>query len=115
MSIESLLNEKIELMKQGCMAEATEKYFAENATSDDHNGRKTGSRQEMIDKMNSFVGSISKVNEITLHYSAINGDVSFTEWTFDFDHQGGGKTHWHEIVRSVWKDGKIVNEQYFLC
>lgn len=115
MTLEDIVNAKSELMKQGKMAEAAEKYFADSASSDDHNGSKTSSREDMIEKMNGFVGSITKVNEITLHNTAVSGDVSFTEWTFHFDHKDGSKTHWHEIIRSVWKDGKIVSEQYFLA
>lgn len=115
MSLLDIVNAKSELMKQGKMADAAEQYFAENASSDDHTNVQTGSRDEMIAKMNQFVGSISKVNEITLHHTAVTGDVSFTEWTFDFDHADGSKTHWHEIIRSVWEDGKIVSEQYFLA
>lgn len=115
MTIEEMVNAKSELMKQGKMADAAEQYFADNASSDDHNDSKTASRSEMIDKMNGFVGTIAKVNEITLHHTAVTGDVSFTEWTFDFDHQDGSHTHWHEVIRSVWQDGKIVHEQYFLA
>lgn len=115
MTLADIVNAKSELMKQGKMAEAAEKYFAETASSEDHNGSKTASRHEMIEKMNGFVGSIAKVNEITLHHTLVDGNVSVTEWTFDFDHKDGNKTHWHEIIRSIWKDGKIINEQYFLA
>lgn len=115
MSLIDTVNAKSELMKQGKMADAAEQYFADDASSVDHNGSKTGSRADMIEKMNGFVGSITAVNEITLHNTAVTGDVSFTEWTFRFDHQDGSKTNWHEIIRSVWKDNKIVSEQYFLA
>lgn len=115
MTLEDIVNAKSDLMKQGRMADAAEQYFADTASSNDHNGSTTASRSDMVEKMNGFVGSIAKVNEITLHNTAVSGDVSFTEWTFDFDHSDGSKTHWHEIIRSVWEDGKIVNEQYFLA
>jgi hypothetical protein len=115
MSLLDTVNAKSELMKQGKMADAAEQYFADTAASVDHNGSKTASRAEMIEKMQGFVGSISAVKEITLHNTAVTGDVSFTEWTFHFDHQDGSTTHWHEIIRSEWQDGKIVNEQYFLA
>jgi len=115
MSIAEMVNAKSELMKQGKMADAAEQYFAENASSVDHNGSKTASRSEMTEKMNGFVGSIAKVNEITLHNTAVQGNVSFTEWAFNFDHQDGSNTNWHEIIRSEWQDNKIVSEQYFLA
>lgn len=112
-NVAQLIAEKVELMKQGKMVEATEQFFAEDAITDDFTGVATKTRQEMVDKMKSFLGSIQKVNEITFHNSATNGDVSFIEFTFDFDMADGSHIHWHEIIRSYWKDGKIIREQFF--
>lgn len=112
-NVASLIAAKVELMKQGKMVEATEKFFAEDAITKDFTGVATNNRAEMLEKMNGFLGSVQKVNEITFHNSAVNGDVSFIEFTFDFDMADGSKIHWHEIIRSFWKDGKIVNEQFF--
>ena len=42
-----------------------------------------------------------------------SGNVSFAEFTFDFDMKDGSKILWHEIIRSVWENGLIVEEQYF--
>ena len=35
--------------------------------------------------MRGFAGAIAKVNGITLHHASITGNVSFAEFTFDFD------------------------------
>lgn len=66
-----------------------------------------------MDKMEQFTSGIQRVNGITHHNSATDGNVSFTEFTFDFDMNNGEKVLWHEIIRSLWKDGKIVHEQFF--
>jgi hypothetical protein len=65
--------------------------------------------------MRGFTGAIKAVKGITLHNEALNGNVSFAEFTFDFDMQDGSKVLWHEIMRTVWKDGKIIEEQYFIA
>lgn len=108
-----LIAAKIELMKQGMMVEATEQFFAEDAETTDFTGVVTKNRNEMIEKMKGFLGSIAKVNGINFHNSAVNGEVSFIEFTFDFDMADGSKVFWHEVIRSVWKNGKIVSEQFF--
>lgn len=111
--ISALVAEKTELTKNGQVVEATEKLFADNAETVDFTGVKTSNRDEMVQKMKDFTSGIQKVNGITHHNTAINGDVSFLEFTFDFDMADGTKILWHEIIRSVWKDGKIVSEQFF--
>jgi hypothetical protein len=100
-------------MKQGQMVEATEQFFAVDAETIDFTEVVTKSRDEMVEKMKGFLGSIAKVNGITFHNSAVKGDVSFIEFTFDFDMADGSQIYWHEVIRSVWKDGKIVSEQFF--
>ncbi|MFZ1700530.1 MAG: SnoaL-like domain-containing protein [Pyrinomonadaceae bacterium] len=111
--ITELIDAKVELMKQGKMIEATEQFFAENAETIDFSGVVTRSREEMVEKMEGFLGSIAKVNGITFHNSAVNGKISFVEFTFDFDMADGSKVLWHEVIRSVWENGRIVSEQFF--
>lgn len=67
----------------------------------------------MVAKMQSFAGAIAKVNSITLHHASLTGSVSFAEFTFDFDMADGSKIVWHEILRSIWENGLIVEERYF--
>jgi len=68
----------------------------------------------MVTKMEGFAGAIAKVNGITHHGSIVDGNVSASEFTFDFDMQDGSKILWHEIIRRVWNDeGKVIQEEYF--
>lgn len=112
-SLIEIFSAKNEMVKKGQIVEATEKYFAPNAKTIDFDGTVTSGKAEMLSKMQGFAGAIAKVNGITLHHSSINGNVSFAEFTFDFDMKDGSKVLWHEILRSVWEDGQIVQEQYF--
>jgi hypothetical protein len=112
-NLNELVAAKNELVLNGKMIEATQKYFALNAKSVDFDGSRTRNQAEMITKMENFLGAIAKVNGITLNHTATTGNVSFAEFTFDFDMVDGSKILWHEILRSVWEDGKIIEEQYF--
>lgn len=112
-NVTELAAAKAELMKQGKVVEATEQFFADNAKTYDFTGVATKSRDEMIDKMKAFTSGIKTVNGITHHSSAVKGDISFMEFTFDFDMSDGSTILWHEVIRSNWQDGKIVSEQFF--
>ena len=112
-SLNEIFSAKNEMVKKGQIVEATEKFFAPNAKTIDFDGTVTNGKSEMIAKMQGFAGAIAKVNGITLHNASVNGDVSFAEFTFDFDMKDGNKILWHEILRTVWENGQVVEEQYF--
>lgn len=112
-SLNEILSAKNDMVKKGQIVEATEKFFASNAKTIDFDGTITNGKAEMLNKMQGFAGAIAKVNNITLHNTSLNGEVSFAEFTFDFDMKDGSKVLWHEILRTVWKNGLIVEEQYF--
>lgn len=112
-SLIEVFSAKNEMVKKGQIVEATEKYFASSAKTIDFDGTVTNGKAEMLTKMQGFAGAIAKVNGITLHSTALNGNVSFAEFTFDFDMKDGSNLVWHEILRTVWQNGQIAEEQYF--
>ncbi len=113
MDTKAIFSAKNDMVKSGQIVEAVEKFFAPNASTVDFDGSVTKTKAELVSKMQGFVGSIAKVNGITQHHAAMTGNVSFTECTFDFTMKDGSSVLWHEILRAVWKDGLIVEEQYF--
>jgi hypothetical protein len=111
-SVNELAADRNEMTKKGEIVQIAEKFFAPDGKTFDFEGG-TKDRAELVGKMKSFLGSIAKVNGITFHRASVSGDVSFAEFTFDFDMKDGSKIYWHEIIRSMWKNGQIVEEQYF--
>lgn len=113
MSVQNLNTELDTIVSKGDMVTAVTSYFADDAVTTDHDGTVITNKAGHIAKMEGFLGAIAKVNGITHHSSAVNGNVSFSEFTFDFDMKDGSKILWHEILRRQWEDGKIVSEKYF--
>ena len=111
--LQEILNAKNAMVKQGQIVEATEVFFAEHAKTIDFDGTVTNNKAEMLGKMQGFAGAIATVNEITLHHTSCNENVSFAEFTFDFDMKDGSKILWHEILRTTWENGLIIEEHYF--
>ncbi len=113
MSLSAKLEEMDTLVLQGQIVEAVRDFFADNARTEDFDGTITKNRDEMIGKMEGFLGAIARVNGITRHHAATGDGVSMSEFTFDFNMKDGSKVLWHEIIRRVWQDGKVIHEQYF--
>ncbi len=106
-------NEMDGMVLKGEIPQAVDKFFADNAQTKDVDGGTTSTKQEAIDKLTGFVGSIAAVKEITLLHSAATGNVSMSEFLFNFDMKDGSEIKWHEVIRRVWENDKVVDEQYF--
>ena len=112
-NLQELSNAKNEMVTNGQIIDAAEKYFASNIKTIDFDGTASEGKQATMKNLNDFVGSIQKVNQIELLRSPSYENVSFSEYIFSFDMKDGSKIYWHEIIRSLWENGQIVEEQYF--
>ncbi len=114
MNIKEQVTSMDAIVSQGAIVDAVKHFFAENATTSDYGDAATTNKSQMVEKMENFAGSIANVNVIKHHHSIVDGNVSASEFTFDFDMKDGSKIYWHEIIRRVWdEDGKVVQEEYF--
>ena len=101
------------MILKGQIVEATEQYFADDVVTTDFDGTRTVGKGAVVTKVQDFTAAVASISEITLHKAAVNRDVSFAEFTFKFDMKDGSHIFRHEIIRSIWRNGKVVNEQYF--
>ncbi|MGH1335727.1 MAG: hypothetical protein ACRBFS_06330 [Aureispira sp.] len=102
------------LVSKGEMVVAINNYFCDKASTLDYGKVSTNSKPQMIEKMNGFLGSIANVNKIKHHNTLVDGTISASEFTFDFDRKDGSKILWHEIIKREWSaEGKVTNETYF--
>ena len=114
MDIRNQVQEMDAMVAQGAIVDAVKTYFADNAATSDYGNVTTAGRDAMVAKMEGFVGGIAKVNGITLHHTIVDGNVSASEFTFDFDMKDDSKIYWHEVIRRIWNDeGKVIQEEYF--
>ncbi len=114
MDIKTLASEMDGIVSKGAIVDAVKQFFAEDATTSDYNGLATTNKQQMVEKMEGFAGAIAQVNGITHHHTIVDGNVSASEFTFDFNMKDDSKIYWHEIIRRIWNEnGEVVQEEYF--
>lgn len=114
MDIKTKVSQMDAMVSQGDIVNAVKEFFSEDATTSDYGKVNTTGKAQMVEKMEGFVGAIAKVNGITHHHSIVDGTLSASEFTFDFDMKDGSKIYWHEIIRRKWDhEGKVIAEQYF--
>lgn len=114
MDIRKQVKEMDDMVAQGAIVDAVEKFFAQEAETSDYNQVTTKNKGQMVEKMKGFTGAIEKVNGITLHDNLVDGNRSASEFTFDFQMNDGTSIYWHEIIKRVWNDeGEVIFEEYF--
>ncbi len=113
-NVKELAAQMDSIVSQGAIVDAVKQFFAEDATTSDYNSVTTSNKAQMVEKMEGFAGAIANVNGITHHHTIVDGNVSASEFTFDFDMKDNTKIYWHEIIRRIWNDkGEVINEEYF--
>ncbi|GAA4318972.1 SnoaL-like domain-containing protein [Compostibacter hankyongensis] len=111
--LQELVNAMNELVSKGQLTDAAEKYFAPNIKTIEYDGSVTEGKQAALKKLTDFVSSIQKVKKIELLRSASDDNASFSEYILDLDMKDGSNIYLHEIIRSLWENGQVVEERYF--
>ena len=114
MDIKNQVQQMDEMVAKGAIVDAVKTFFSDTASTADYGNITTAGKDQMVEKMEGFVGAIAKVNRIAHHRTIVDNNVSASEFTFDFDMKDGSKILWHEIIRRIWNsEGKVTTEQYF--
>lgn len=112
-NIQELSDDMNKMVVNGQLVDAAEKYYASNIRTIEFDGTLTEGKEAAMKKLNEFVGSIKRVKELTLLRSAAYDNTSFSEYILRFEMNDGSDVYMHEIVRSLWESGQVVEEQYF--
>ncbi|MGF7230160.1 hypothetical protein [Arachidicoccus sp.] len=107
------VNAMNEMVVKGELINAGEKYFAQNIKTIEFDGTTTIGKQAVMKKLIDFMASIKKVNKLELLLSAADDNASFSEYLLDFDMKDGSNFSLHEIIRSLWENGQVIEERYF--
>jgi ketosteroid isomerase-like protein len=115
MSLEDNVKGYFDLLSQGKMMDAFEKYYAEDVVMQENNEEprvgKEANRKFEIE----FMSSIEEMHGSEIKNVAINAEtgVVFIQAFMDATFKGGGRMPMEEVQVQTWKDGQIVHEKFF--
>lgn len=115
MSLKSNLTTLDGLVSKGKFVEAVNKFFDDNVVSHYEKEQIVEGKNRKIVGLNHFLNVVETVDNITLHDTATTKNESFSLFTFEFTQKGGRQLTWNEVIRRVWKDGLVVEEEYLLA
>ena len=92
---------------------AFDHFFSEGCTTFSNEADRTHSKEQKRGALVWFLGNIEKTNRIELiGKPTIEGDVTVSQFLFDFTNKQGEQLVWNELLRRVWSKGLVVSEQY---
>src|SRR5271170_5329985 len=65
------------------------------------------------ERESAFAASVASFNELRLLSSAVNGDVSFSEWVMDCTMKDGTRVRFEQVAVRRWRDGKVSAERFY--
>ncbi len=108
------LVKKLDLMvTKGHILAAVEHYFADDVVSHSADGDKSQGKIQKLSFLQNFFDNITATDEIKLHDCLTDNDTTYSAFTFKFRNKQNEVLVWNEIIRRIWKDGKVVDEYYF--
>ena len=97
----------------GKAMEAFEKYYAEDVVMQENSEEPRKGKAANRKAEEEFFASVEAFNGGSVKASAVNGDVSFSEWEMDVTFKGGHRVKMSQVAVRHWKNGKIVHERFF--
>lgn len=113
MNLKKQLTELDAQVASGDILGAFDHFFADACTTFSNEQDRTHSKEQKREALVWFLSNIERTNRIELiGQPVIEGDVSTSNFIFDFTNRQGENLVWNELLRRTWKGGLVVSEQY---
>jgi ketosteroid isomerase-like protein len=97
----------------GKAMEAFEKYYADDVVMQENSDEPRKGKDTNRKAEQEFFASVEAFNGGSVKASAVNGDVTFSEWEYDLTFKGGKRVKMNQVAVRRWKNGKIASERFY--
>ena len=112
-SVEQLDKQLNDDVLSGKIMEAFEKYYADDVVMQENSEEPRKGKEANRKAEEEFMASVEAFNGASVKASAVNGDVTFSEWEMDITFKGGHRVKMNQVAVRQWKNGKIAHERFF--
>lgn len=113
MNLKKQLTELDAQVLAGDILGAFDHFFADACTTFSNEQDRTHSKAQKREALVWFLSNIEYTNRIELlGEPVIEGDVTTSNFVFDFTNRQGEHLVWNELLRRTWKGGLVISEQY---
>ena len=110
--IENTLNDLNQLVLEGKMMDAFEKYYHPDVIMQENESTPIVSKDANRERELEFLGNITEFRNAEIKGIGVGDGISFVIWKYDYTHKEWGVRNYSQVSIQKWKDGKIVREQF---
>jgi ketosteroid isomerase-like protein len=108
--LDQQLNQQI---LSGDVMGAFEKFYADDVVMQENVDAPRTGKDINRKAEQDFFDSLEQFHSAKLLGSAVNGDVSYSEWEYDMTFKGGKRVQLTQVAARRWKNGKVVHERFY--
>ena len=109
-NLDRQLNEQV---AKGDILTAFDRFYADDVSMQENSEPPFLGKAANRKRQEEFVASVEQMHSLKLLSSAVNGDVSFSEWEFDATYKGGVRIKASEVAVRRWKNGLVAQERFY--
>ncbi len=113
MNIEANVKNLNQLVLEGKMMDAFEKYYADDVVMQEINMEPTVGKDANREREIKWLEGITDFRGAEVKNIAIGNNVSMVEWFMDYSHKEYGDVKMSQVAVQTWEDGKIVKELFY--
>ena len=113
MNIEANVKNLNQLVLEGKMMDAFEKYYADDVVMQEINMEPTVGKDANREREIKWLEGITDFRGAEVKNIAIRNNVSMVEWFMDYSHKKYGDVKMSQVAVQTWEDGKIVKELFY--
>jgi hypothetical protein len=113
----STLYEKVtalnNLVLTGKMMEAFETFYHPDVCMQENENPPTSGKEANRKREQEFLANISDFRSASVEGVTVGENLSAVIWKYDYTHKEWGVRNYTQVSVQHWKDGLIINEQFF--
>ena len=98
---------------QGDILGAFDRFYADDLVMQENSETPFVGKAENRKREEAFLASVEQFHGAKVLSSAVEGDVSFSEWEMDITFKGGVRMTMAQVAVRRWKNGKIAHERFY--
>jgi ribosomal protein S20 len=110
--IETAIKDMNQLVTEGRMMEAFEKYYHEDVRMQENHAEPLVSKAANRDRELEFLKNITEFRAAEVQGLGIGDGMSYVTWHYDYSHREWGTKCYTQVSIQHWKEGQIIHEQF---
>ena len=115
MAIKENVKELNDMILQGKVMDAFEKFYAEDVVMQENSDAPRIGKKVNRDFEKQFVSHIKEFHSAKVNHIAFSDDgtIAMVNWDMDISFKDGKRKKSSQVAIQKWKNGKIINERFF--